>query len=123
MSDVRLPCGCLWDHKLQRAVVVVVSCPLHSDRKPPTEEETKLFMRDMAKMFCGCSFSGYVRCEEHKDVPLPEPTYTKADLEQLREAIAVRVEGLPCKYCLGALVCKACAQKRRDAIEIRSTKI
>ena len=56
--------------------------------------ENQIFMRDMAKMFCGCSFSGYVRCEEHKDVPLPEPTYTKADFEQLIEAIAVRVERL-----------------------------
>ena len=55
--------------------------------------ENQIFMRDMAKMFCGCSFSGYVKCEEHKDAPLPEPTFTKAEVEQLIEAIAVKVEG------------------------------
>ncbi len=81
--------------------------------------ENQIFMRDMAKMHCGCSFSGYVRCEEHKDVPLPEPTYTTSqvqekldeaaqewlrlgyksagDINDIIEAIAVKVGNYPFK--------------------------
>jgi len=43
----------------------------------------ELFMRNMPTSFCGCSYSK--RCEEHKDIPLPERTFTKSEVLALIE--------------------------------------
>ena len=49
--------------------------------------DTQIFMRDMAKMFCGCSFSGYVRCEGHKDKPIPERWFTRSEVLALLDGL------------------------------------
>lgn len=45
--------------------------------------DTQFFMRKIATFHCGCSF--YERCEQHKGVPLPEPTFTKSQVLALLE--------------------------------------